>query len=316
VTMLPIAPLMHGATQWAVMGQSFTGNRIVLVAKFDAHQVWRLVEQEKVNAFMITGDAMGRPLIEALDDPSSSYDVSSLAAVSSSAAIFSPTVKDDFFRHFPNLIITDAIGASESGTNGITVVEPGHTAMKGGPTVIAGADSVVLDDDLAPVAPGSGVVGRMARFGNVPLGYYKDPVKSAETFVTDAAGVRYSMPGDLAMVEADGSITLLGRGSVSINSGGEKIFPEEVEAAVKAHPDVYDATVVGVPDERFGQRVAAIVQLREGTAPTLEDIQSHCRVKLAGYKIPRQLHVVERIERSPSGKPDYRWAAALATAAP
>jgi 3-oxocholest-4-en-26-oate---CoA ligase len=312
VTMLPIAPLMHGATQWAVMGQSFTGNKIVLVAKFDPHQVWRLVEAEKVNAFMITGDAMGRPLIEALDDPSSSYDVSSLAAVSSSAAIFSPTVKDDFFRHFPNLIITDAIGASESGTNGITVVQPGQTAMKGGPTVIAGADSVVLDENLQPVAPGSGVVGRVARFGNVPLGYYKDPAKSAETFVTGAAGVRYSMPGDLAMVEADGSITLLGRGSVSINSGGEKIFPEEVEAAVKAHPDVYDATVVGVPDERFGQRVAAIVQLREGTAPTLKDIQAHCRVKLAGYKIPRQLHVVDRIERSPSGKPDYRWAAALA----
>jgi len=151
------------------------------------------------------------------------------------------------------------------------------------------------------------VMGRLARSGDIPIGYYRDPVKTAETFV-DVDGVRFVIVGDLATVEADGSITLLGRGSVSINSGGEKIFPEEVEATVKSHPDVYDVTVVGVPDGRWGQRVAAVVQPRPGRAPDLESIQQHCRAHIAGYKVPRELHIVDRLERSPSGKPDYRWA--------
>ncbi|MBA3302750.1 MAG: acyl-CoA synthetase [Acidimicrobiia bacterium] len=313
LTTLPIAPLMHGATQWAAMGASFVGNKVVLVRRFDPHAVWGLVEAERVNLVMITGDAMGRPLVEALEEPGTSYDTSSLLALSSSAAVFSPTVKDQFFRHLPNLVLTDAIGASESGANGITVVEPGHTAMKGGPTVTAVVDSVVLDESLRPVAPGSGVVGKLGRRGNIPIGYYKDPDKTAATFVTAPDGQRYAIPGDFATVEADGSITLLGRGSVSINSGGEKIHPEEVESAVKAHPDVYDAVVVGVPDERWGQRVAAVVEARPGAAPTLEEVQAHCRTRLAGYKVPRQLHLVEHMQRSPSGKPDYPWAAAVAS---
>ncbi|MDQ1395654.1 MAG: 3-oxocholest-4-en-26-oate---CoA ligase, partial [Acidimicrobiaceae bacterium] len=254
ITFFPIAPLMHGATQWGVMGQSFIGNKVVLAAKFDPHEVWKLVEGEKVNVMMITGDAMGRPLIEALDDAEAAgYDLSSLLALSSSAAVFSPSVKDDFFRHFPNLVLTDAIGASESGINGIVRVAPGATAMKGGPTVAAGVDTVVLDDDLRPLVAGSGAVGRLARSGNIPIGYYKDPAKTAETFIA-VEGTRYSMPGDMATVEADGTITLLGRGSVCINSGGEKIYPEEVEGALKDHPDVYDVLVVGVPDERWGER--------------------------------------------------------------
>lgn len=314
MTFLPIAPLMHGATQWGVMGQSFTGNKVVLVAKFDPHAVWRLVEAEKVNAMMVTGDAMARPLIEALNEPGADYDVSSLLAVSSSAAIFSGSVKDEFFTRLPNLVISDAIGASESGTNGITVVQKGKTAMKGGPTVNAVTDTVILGEDMKPVTPGSGVVGRLARKGNIPIGYYKDSVKTAETFV-EVDGVRYSMPGDFASVEADGTITLLGRGSVSINSGGEKIFPEEVESAVKSHPAVYDVVVVGVPDERWGQRVAAVVQPREGEKPSLEEIQDHCRTRIAGYKVPRELHLVATVVRSPSGKPDYRWAKDTALAA-
>jgi acyl-CoA synthetase (AMP-forming)/AMP-acid ligase II len=315
VCFLPIAPLMHGATQWAVMGGSFVGRKNVLVAKFDPKQVWRLVEQERVNGLMITGDAMARPLIEALDEPGAKFDVSSLVVLSSSAAVFSPSVKDDFFRHFPNLIMTDAVGASESGANGIAMVQKGNTAMKGGgPTVRVIVDTVVLDDNLEPVQPGSGVVGKVARGGNIPLEYYKDPEKTRETFVTDKHGRRFSIPGDFAAVEADGTMTLLGRGSVSINSGGEKIYPEEVESAIKSHPDCYDAIVVGVPDARFGSRVAAIVQARAGRTPTLEAIQAHCRTKLAGYKVPRQLHLVAAIERSPSGKPDYRWAKTLATA--
>jgi fatty-acyl-CoA synthase len=174
---------------------------------------------------------------------------------------------------------------------------------------------VVLDDELRPVAPGSGVVGKVARKGNIPLEYYKDPEKSAQTFVTAPDGTRYSIPGDFASVDEDGRIVLLGRGSVSINSGGEKIYPEEVEAAIKSHPDVYDCTVIGVPDERWGQRVAAVVQPRDGRAPTLDSVREHCREQLAGYKLPRELHLVSAVVRSPSGKPDYRWAKDVATGA-
>jgi acyl-CoA synthetase (AMP-forming)/AMP-acid ligase II len=315
-TMLPIAPLMHGATQWGVMGGSFVGNKVCLVARFDAADVWRLVAAEKVNAMMITGDAMARPLLEAFDDPEiASLDLSSWAALSSTAALFSPSVKDQFLERFPNLILTEAIGASESGSNGYTLIQKGKTAMKGGPTVTPIMDTVVLDDELRVVEPGSGVVGKVARRGNIPLEYYKDPVKSAETFVTGADGMRYSIPGDFATIDADGTITLLGRGSVSINSGGEKIFPEEVEGIVKAHPDVYDCIVVGVPDDRWGQRVAAVVQPRdESTRPTLDSLQEHCRKHLAGYKLPRELHFVHQVQRSPSGKPDYRWAQSVVLA--
>jgi 3-oxocholest-4-en-26-oate---CoA ligase len=313
ITGLPIAPLMHGATQWAVMGRSFVGDRTVLVARFDPKDVWRLVERERVNTIMITGDAMGRPLIEALNDPAASYDTSSLLAVTSSAATFSPSVKDDFLRHFPNLVLTDAIGSSETGGQGLTVVSPGATAMAGGPTVTGVGDPVVLDDDFNEVPPGSGVVGRVARKGNIPLGYYNDPEKTAATFPV-VHGVRHAIPGDFARVEADGRITLLGRGSVSINSGGEKIFPEEVEAALKSHPAVWDATVVGVPDERWGQRVAAVVSFRPDASADLETLQAYCRTKVAGYKVPRQLHIVSQVQRSPSGKPDYRWARDVAGA--
>ena len=311
-TFLPCAPLMHGASQWGVMSQSFQGNRVVLLAKFDPDEVWRLVAAEKVNVLFITGDAMGRPLVEALDRPGADYDTSSLVAISSTAAVFSPSVKEDFFRHFPNLVMTDSIGSSETGANGVSYVAAGKTAMQGGPTVNGLRDTVVLDDNLAPVAPGSGVVGKVARAGNIPIGYYNDPVKTAATFV-EVEGVRYAIPGDYATVEADGTITLLGRGSVSINSGGEKIYPEEVEAALKSHPAVYDATVIGAPDERWGQRVTAVVQLRPGFEANLADLQSHCRARIAGYKVPRQLHVVDEIVRSPSGKPDYQWAAKVAT---
>jgi len=306
-----IAPLMHGATQWSLMGRSFVGHKSVLVARFDPHEVWRLVECEKVQALMITGDAMGRPLVEALAE--SACDVSSLFLVTSTAAVFSPTVKDDFFRRLPNLLIVDGVGASEVGGNGVLLCTRGKTAMLGGgPTFRPGEGTVVLDDALRVVAPGSATIGRIARTGHIPLEYYKDPSKSAATFFTAGDGLRYSMPGDFARVEPDGQITLLGRGSVSINSGGEKIHPEEVEHAIKSHPDVYDAVVIGVSDERWGSRVAAVVQPRAGATLTLEALQSHCRKHLAGYKLPRQLTLVERIERSPAGKPDYRWAQSVA----
>jgi acyl-CoA synthetase (AMP-forming)/AMP-acid ligase II len=313
-TMLPIAPLMHGATQWGVMASAFRGNKTVLVAKFEPRRVWELIAEEQVNAVMITGDAMARPLLEALDDSEvTDLDLSSWFSLGSTAALFSASVKDQFIERFPNLVIAEAVGASESGSNGYSLVQKGNTAMKGGPTVTPIMDTVVLDGDLQVVPPGSDVIGKLARKGNIPLEYYKDPVKSAETFVTAPDGTRYSIPGDFATVGPDGAITILGRGSVSINSGGEKIYPEEVEGAVKSHPDVYDCTVVGVPDERWGQRVVAVVQPRDGAEPTLESIQEHCRTLIAGYKVPRTLHVVDTIQRSPSGKPDYRWAANIAS---
>ncbi len=211
--------------------------------------------------------------------------------------------------------MTDSIGATESGFNGLITVSKDTTAMKGGgPTVAPGPDTIVLDDELKPVEPGSGVIGKVARGGNIPIGYYKDPEKTKATWITAADGKRYAMPGDFATVETDGTITLLGRGSVCINTGGEKVFPEEVEQALKAHPDVFDAVVVGVTDERWGQRVAAVVQPRDGKSPELEDLKVHCRDHIAGYKVPRELHLVPEIIRSPSGKPDYPWAKTLAEA--
>jgi acyl-CoA synthetase (AMP-forming)/AMP-acid ligase II len=188
-------------------------------------------------------------------------------------------------------------------------------APAAGPRFTMGDHTTVLGDDLRPVTPGSGEIGRLARRGHIPLGYHKDEQKTAATFLHDADGVRWVLPGDFATVDADGTITLLGRGSVSINTGGEKVFPEEVEAALKSHPDVFDAVVVGVADERFGERVVALVTPRAGTHPELAALREHCRSSIAGYKAPREVHLVEEIVRTPAGKPDYRWAAHMALGA-
>ncbi len=312
---LNLPPLMHGAAQWGFLRFAFEGNLIVMLRRFDPHEVWRVIERERINSVTITGDAMARPMIEALDDLGGpdALDLSSMFVLASSAAIFSPTVKDRYLDAFPNLLLFDAIGSSETGSNGMRTVSKGDTQNKGGgPTVQAGRDTVVLDEELREVEPGSGKQGRLARRGNVPIAYYKDEEKSAETFVVGVSGARYALGGDMAILEADGSITLLGRGSQCINSGGEKIFPEEVEATLKAHPSVFDAVVVGVPDDRWGQRVAAVVQPRSGTTPTLDELAAHCRVHLAGYKVPKEVHLVGEVVRSPSGKPDYPWAAKVA----
>ena len=183
ITHFPIAPLMHGATQWSVLGRSFVGDRIILTAKFDPHAVWQTIEDEKVNSVMVTGDAMAKPLVEALEESTANYDLSSLLAVVSSAALFSAPVKDKFFVHLPTIMITDAIGSSESGNNGMTVISAGQTAMRSGPTVTALGDTVVFDEDMNRVEPGSGVTGKIARSGDIPLGYYNDPIKTAETFI-------------------------------------------------------------------------------------------------------------------------------------
>ncbi len=307
-----IAPLMHGAAQWGVFNGLINGRTTVLMPKFDADEVWKAVERHKIATLGITGDAMGRPLIEALEH--GDYDASSLVTVASTAAVFSATVKERFLERFPNLIIADAVGSTETGYNGVRVILKGGEEKPGLPTVRMGPDTVVLDDEMNIVEPGSGVVGRMARGGNVPLRYHKDPERSAATFVT-VQGRRFAVSGDYAVVEADGAMTLLGRGSVCINSGGEKIYPEEVEAALKAHPAVFDAVVVGVPDDRWGERVAAVVETRPGQSVTIEELDTHARAHVAGYKVPRELHVVDKIERSPSGKPDYPWAKRVATGA-
>ena len=308
-------PLMHGAAQWGALRFFFEGNTVVFVPRFSGEAIWDEVERSKVNTLVITGDAMARPLTEALEANPDRWDLSSMFVLSSSAAIFSPSLKERLFELLPNIIIVDAIGSSEGGMNGMVVQSKGETIVQsgGGPTVRAGADAVVLDDDLQPLPAGSATVGKLARGGNIPIGYYKDPKKTAETFVTAPDGNRYVVAGDFARHEADGSITLLGRGSVCINSGGEKIFPEEVEGVLKAHPAVYDTLVVGVPDERWGQAVCAVVQVREGEAePTLEELAEHARTHLARYKAPRHLVFVPEVQRSPSGKPDYPWASALA----
>jgi acyl-CoA synthetase (AMP-forming)/AMP-acid ligase II len=235
--------------------------------------------------------------------------VSSLLSFGSTAAIFSQSVKEQLQELLPeHLVMTDSIGSTETGMNGIRFVQKGDAPKEGITSVQASADSVVLDAHHQPVAPGSGTVGLLARGGNIPIGYYNDPKKTAETFVTDAQGKRWSIPGDYARVEADGRITLLGRGSVSINSGGEKIYPEEVEGALKSHPDVYDVLVVGIPDERWGERVCALLQPRPGKAPQLEELREHCSSHIARYKIPRQVLLVDEVPRLPNGKPDYRSA--------
>jgi acyl-CoA synthetase (AMP-forming)/AMP-acid ligase II len=301
-----IPPLMHGAGQFATFRMLFEGGTVVYRPRFDAEDVWRVIEREGVNVISVTGDAMARPLADALERMQGDVDISSLLSFGSTAAIFSQTVKEQLRELLgPDVVMTDAIGSTETGMNGIRVVQDGDAPKEGITTVLASADTTVLDDDLRPLEPGSGKVGRLARGGNIPLGYYRDPEKTAATFVADAEGRRWSIPGDYATIEADGRITLLGRGSVSINSGGEKIYPEEVEGALKAHPDVFDVLVVGVPDDRWGERVTAVVQARPGRTPVLDELVEHCRTRIASYKIPRQVFLVDTVPRLPNGKPDY-----------
>jgi 3-oxocholest-4-en-26-oate---CoA ligase len=305
----PIPPMIHGATQSATWMSIFSGQTTVLAPEFNADEVWKAIHDHKVNLLFFTGDAMARPLLDALEYAQhlgEEYDLSSLFLLASTAALFSTSIKERLLELFPNRVITDSIGSSETGFGGTSIVAKGEHHM-GGPRVTIDHRTVVLDDDGNEVEPGSGVRGVIAKKGNIPVGYYKDEKKTAETFRT-YNDVRYAIPGDYAEVEADGTVTMLGRGSVSINSGGEKIYPEEVEAALKGHPDVFDALVVGVPDPRFGQHVAAVIQPREGARPTLADLDGLVRSEIAGYKVPRSLWYVDEVKRSPAGKPDYRWA--------
>ncbi|MFL6238880.1 MAG: acyl-CoA synthetase [Actinomycetes bacterium] len=307
VVQVVLAPMMHGGGQWIFFITCCLAGTTVLWTgpTLDAEAVLRLVERERAHMLMVVGDAMARPLVDQLAADPSAYDLSSLFVIGSGGAILSAGVKDQIRRLLPNVMVSDSFGASETGANGSVQDHDGPAA---GPRFTLAPHTQVLDDDLRPVPPGSDVIGRLARSGHIPLGYYKDEAKTAATFVTDGDGTRWVVPGDFARVEKDGTITLLGRGSVSINTGGEKVFPEEVEAVLKAHPDVFDAVVVGVPDERFAVRVAAVVAPRAGATPTLQTLDQHCRASLAGYKVPRELVIVEQVTRTPAAKPDYRWA--------
>ncbi len=308
----PLAPLMHGAAQWVATMMLLQGNTVVLSSarKLDPIATWRTIEREKVMTTSLVGDAMARPLIEALDSPElAEIDLSSFFVIGSGGAILSPTVKEAIAKRLPNLLVIDSLGASETGFQGTVA----GTDSEGKPRFAMGEHTTVLDDAGKPVQAGDGVVGRLARKGYMPVGYYKDPAKTAATFV-EIDGERWALPGDMARVEADGTITVLGRGSVSINSGGEKIYPEEVELALKSHPDVFDVVVVGVPDERWGERVVAVVKARPGATPESDALAAHARETIAGYKVPRAIVVVDEMVRSPSGKADYRWAKATAVA--
>jgi 3-oxocholest-4-en-26-oate---CoA ligase len=307
-TMLPAAPLIHGAAQWATFIALYGGGKVVIAPgkRFDPNLVWRLAAEEKVNSITIVGDAMARPLAEALSGES--FELSSLRVIGSGGATFSEHVKDQLKEHLPSVVVMDSFGASEGGYQGAHV---GRGADGTAPRFRADAATAVFDNEHRRIEPGGGQVGMLARRGRIPIGYYKDEEKTARTFL-EIDGERWVLPGDMAMVEADGTITLLGRGSACINSGGEKIFPEEVESAIRSHPGVFDAVVVGVPDERWGERVTAVVQPRPGVSLSLEQLDEHCRGQVSGYKLPRGLTLVDELVRQPSGKPDYRWAKSVA----
>lgn len=309
----PLSPLMHGGAQAGLLMHLFAGHLTVLEPKFDPVRTWEICEREGVQLIFMTGDAMARPLIEAYE-AHGGYSCPDLVAVSSSAAVFSRSVKERWLTAFPNTFFTDSIGATETGFQGTGLQEKDKIGSDG-PLVSIGPSSVVLDDDnlVLDLASNIGAIGRLARSGHVPVGYYKDEAKSARTFF-EVDGVRYSVPGDYARIESENQVTLLGRGSNCINTGGEKVYPEEVEMALKAHPDVYDVLVVGVPDERYGQSVAAVVQPRGGADPTLDDLRTFLRTSLSGYKLPRAMTLVEEIPRNATGKAQYPRAKELAMA--
>jgi len=307
----PAPPLMHGAAHWMAFMTMHQGGTVVIQShpeRLDPDDIWSTIEREKVRFLVIVGDAFGRPLIDQLDKKS--YDLSSFGILLSGGAILTPALKDAFLERIPHLMIIDGFGASETGGQGQQVSLGGSKASTG--TFRMNEDTMVLRQDLGgPLEPGSDETGWLARKGHVPLGYFKDAEKSAKTFPQIGAA-RWAVPGDHATISADGTITVLGRGSVSINSGGEKIYPEEVEKALKHHPSVYDAVVVGTPNDRFGQQVTAVVQTRAGERPSEAELTDFAARHLARYKLPRAVLFVDEMVRSPSGKADYRWAKKLA----
>ena len=313
---LPLAPMMHAAAQWTSFAWFFAGGKVVLMpGSLDPEAVWSAVAAEGVNLLTVVGDAVARPLLDAWDR-AGGYDVPSLFSVSNGGAPMAPATRERIFATLPDVMVADGFGSSEAGTQGAMRVQAGQ-ATDGASLVrfnLPTKPTVVIGPDGDEVVPGSGEVGQVLAGGRLPVGYYNDPERTAATFV-QRDGERWLITGDMATVGADGAIELLGRGSGAINTGGEKVFPEEVESVLKAHPAVYDCLVVGVPDERWGSAVTAVVQPAAGVAVTLEGLATHVKGSLAGYKAPKHLVVVDAVVRSPSGKADYRWARDAAGAA-
>ena len=308
---LPAPPFMHGAAHWMAFNTLHQGSTVVIQdhpSHLDPDDIWSTIERENIGFLTIVGDAFGRPLLDQLDKKT--YNLSNFRVLLSGGAILTPALKQAFLDKISHLMIIDGFGASETGGHGSQVTMAGVKATTG--TFRMNEDTTVLKDDLTgPLTPGSEESGWLARRGHVPLGYFKDAEKTARTFPV-VNGMRYAVPGDHAKLAADGTIVVLGRGSVSINSGGEKIYPEEVEQALKHHPSVYDAVVVGTPNDRFGQQVTAVVQARAGEVPPEAELIEFCAHHLARYKLPKAVLYVDEMVRSPSGKADYRWAAKLA----
>ena len=308
---LPACPLMHGTGLFtAILNVLGGGCTVTLPGEhFDPEALFDAVVRQRVESLVIVGDAFARPMRNCLDANPGRWDLSSLKLVISSGVMWSRDVKLGLLEHHPGMLLADMFGSSEAVGFGSSVM--GAKGESKTAVFQIGDDCKVFTEDFEEVEPGSGVRGFIARRGPIPLGYYKDPEKTARTFPT-IGGVRYSVPGDWCTVEADGTLTLLGRGSVCINTAGEKVYPEEVEEALKTHPDVEDALVVGVPDERWGQAVTAVVEPRQGTAFDEDALRAHVRGQLAGYKAPKRVLPVERMFRAPNGKADYKGAAHFA----
>jgi fatty-acyl-CoA synthase len=301
---LPAAPLMHGTAFVFAASILTRGGAVVTLAarRFDVEELLDTLQRHAVSDLCIVGDAFCRPMVDALEAAPGRWNLRTLKAVSSSGMMWSEACKQGLLRHAPDALLVDFLNSSEASGMGRSVSS--RARPRKGANFRLGKNAFVIDDAGRPIAPGSGIAGRIAVRGLVPLGYYGDPDKSARTFPV-IEGVRCAVPGDYALVEADGSITLLGRGSVSINTGGEKVFPEEVEECIKTLPGVNDAVVVGVPDPRFGEIVAAAVEPAAGAAIAAEAVSAHVRSRLAAHKVPRQVLLVESIGRGPNGKADY-----------
>jgi len=302
---LPACPLMHGTGWFNSLIVLNAGGSIVTVEgrSFDVVELLDCIEHEGVNVAAIVGDAFAKPMLRALDADPDRWDISSLVMLSSSGVMWSEATKQGLLRHHPNMLLVDAFSSSEALGMGQSVSGGGAAAKTA--QFVLGDDARVIDDDDHDIEPGSGAVGRVAVKGVTPVGYYKDEAKSQATFL-ELDGERYSIPGDYATVEADGSLTLLGRGSVCINTGGEKVFPEEVEEALKEHDAVLDAVAVGVPDDKFGEAITAVVEPAPGAVVDEAELIGHVKTRLAAYKAPKRVVVVETIGRAPNGKVDYK----------
>jgi fatty-acyl-CoA synthase len=298
-------PLMHGTGCWlGMMVPHVFGGTAVLAANrgFDPNDVWDAVEREAVQHLIVVGDAFAKPLLRALDEAPDRWDLSSLRLMISSGAMFSADVKHGLIGHVPNLAIADVLGATEGGMG--TSITTKDTPKNETAKFSLNPTTKVFTEDGREVQPGSGEIGMVANGGLTPIGYYKDPEKSARTF-REVNGERYSVPGDMATIAADGTLVLFGRGSNCINTGGEKVFPEEVEEALKVHPAVEDALVFGMPDDRFGQRVVGVASLSPGRSASPDELVTDARSRLSSYKLPKELLIVDEVPRAPNGKANY-----------